>query len=180
MPIEANVKIPEAILLPQALKARAKLNSDPEAWTDYEIEIIRCYCGERYANVPLQNIRRHCCGMRKRKLLGTLNGTKNHGAAKITPKPNWYKEYLRSEHWKEFRRKVLEFWNYKCAVCYWEENLEVHHRTYDRLNDELMTDCIALCRECHKNANRRIDRMQKNQHANNQIMLYKQELLDHE
>ena len=30
----------------------------------------------------------------------------------------------------------------------------VHHRTYERRGNEELTDCIALCRDCHNRAQR--------------------------
>jgi 5-methylcytosine-specific restriction endonuclease McrA len=61
-----------------------------------------------------------------------------------------YQEYIRSDRWKETRQWILIFWNYRCALCNSRERVEVHHRTYERLGQELTTDCIALCNRCHK------------------------------
>ena len=42
--------------------------------------------------------------------------------------------------------------NWKCQVCN-ESNdkvvLDAHHRTYERLGDELPEDITVLCRDCH-------------------------------
>lgn len=62
---------------------------------------------------------------------------------------DWYiKEYLRSAHWQEFVRVIREFWGNKCAMCN-KPGKDGHHRTYERLGYELLTDVILLCRECH-------------------------------
>jgi hypothetical protein len=61
-----------------------------------------------------------------------------------------YKIYLLSKHWQQWRLEVLAFWEHRCALCYSRENVEVHHRTYERLGNERLTDCIVLCARCHK------------------------------
>ena len=60
-----------------------------------------------------------------------------------------YQEYLKSEHWQAFRLTVLEFWSNRCCLCC-TVNPEVHHRHYNSLGRETLTDCIALCRLCHE------------------------------
>lgn len=44
---------------------------------------------------------------------------------------------------------MLDRDNHKCQTCLSVEDLEVHHKTYERLGDELPEDLITLCRECH-------------------------------
>lgn len=60
-----------------------------------------------------------------------------------------YVEYMRSPQWKRKRHQVLVYWNHKCGMCYKPGKLQVHHRTYERLGHELITDLIPLCDECH-------------------------------
>lgn len=61
-----------------------------------------------------------------------------------------YKNYLKTEHWLNRRKKHLESANFRCQVCNRNENtLDVHHRTYERRGEELFTDLIVLCRSCH-------------------------------
>jgi 5-methylcytosine-specific restriction endonuclease McrA len=61
-----------------------------------------------------------------------------------------YSEYLKTEKWQFTRGLILNFWNHRCAICNSKENVQVHHRTYDRLGEELTTDCIVLCDRCHQ------------------------------
>jgi 5-methylcytosine-specific restriction endonuclease McrA len=62
-----------------------------------------------------------------------------------------YKEYLQSEDWAGKRREKLHQANYKCEVCGRDDlRLDVHHRTYERLGNEWMSDLQVLCRYCHK------------------------------
>lgn len=61
-----------------------------------------------------------------------------------------YREvYLKSDHWRRMRRLALEDADHRCAVCNATEHLDVHHRTYERLGNERLTDLLVLCRSCH-------------------------------
>ncbi len=60
-----------------------------------------------------------------------------------------YKRYLASEKWQELRRvKILEARG-RCQLCYSPNDLEVHHRTYDRKFHEDPSDLTVLCHNCH-------------------------------
>lgn len=61
-----------------------------------------------------------------------------------------YQEYMRSPQWKRKRHQVLTYWNNRCGMCYNPGKLQVHHRTYERLGSELITDLIPLCVDCHE------------------------------
>ena len=61
-----------------------------------------------------------------------------------------YKEYLRSEHWKEIRSAALKRAGYKCQVCGYNKNLQVHHNNYKNIGHEEDTDLVVLCWKCHK------------------------------
>lgn len=61
-----------------------------------------------------------------------------------------YKNYLTSPSWKKTRRKALERSGYRCQVCNAANTqLDVHHRTYDRLGHEFDSDLTVLCNDCH-------------------------------
>lgn len=60
-----------------------------------------------------------------------------------------YLEYLKSERWKKLRLIVLERCNHQCQTCTNTKHLQVHHRTYERVGHELLTDLGVLCRGCH-------------------------------
>ncbi len=63
-----------------------------------------------------------------------------------------YKEYIISNAWQEKAKAAKSRANWKCQVCN-ESNdkvvLDAHHRTYERLGDELPEDITVLCRDCH-------------------------------
>lgn len=61
-----------------------------------------------------------------------------------------YQEYLKSYKWNALKQKVLRRDNYLCQGCLSEtKNLQVHHLTYDRVQNEMCFDLITLCRKCH-------------------------------
>lgn len=69
-----------------------------------------------------------------------------------------YQEYLQSPAWKFKRECVLAFWDHSCALCSSPERVEVHHRTYERLGRELLTDLIVLCEKCHEEHHEKLGR----------------------
>lgn len=62
-----------------------------------------------------------------------------------------YKEYLETEHWQGLRKMKLRQSHGRCQLCD-QTNviLHVHHKCYDRLGQEYLTDLIVLCEQCHK------------------------------
>lgn len=68
----------------------------------------------------------------------------------LTDRQREYREvYLRSEHWRETRAAALERAEHRCQVCNSAKQLDVHHRTYERLGEERPADLTVLCRTCH-------------------------------
>jgi len=64
---------------------------------------------------------------------------------------NLYKKYLQTEEWKTKADACKELANYKCNRCDNTTNLHAHHKTYDRVGEELQEDLECLCSECHDN-----------------------------
>jgi 5-methylcytosine-specific restriction endonuclease McrA len=62
-----------------------------------------------------------------------------------------HEEYLHSDKWKAIRLKVLKRDNHLCQVCLDYPATEVHHLNYINWKNELMTDLLSVCRDCHKN-----------------------------
>ena len=62
-----------------------------------------------------------------------------------------YYNYINSKEWAAKRTQRLNLDNYKCQKCGETRNLEVHHLNYIRFgNENINTDLITLCRECHR------------------------------
>jgi len=60
-----------------------------------------------------------------------------------------YAEYLQTPEWTKKRTKALRFAQFRCQLCNGNESLNVHHRTYERLGHELLSDLSVLCKDCH-------------------------------
>lgn len=73
--------------------------------------------------------------------------------AKVCDGKSWherYSEYLNSAEWYEKRVEVLQRDNNKCVISGRTYNLQVHHLTYARVGNELLSDLVTLNREIHK------------------------------
>ena len=81
------------------------------------------------------------------------------------------KKYLSSSRWQKNRLPRLEHDDWKCQghrfqgskaiLCLREENLVVHHKTYERIRNELLEDMITFCKRCHQQEHRKIRRDEK-------------------
>ena len=72
-------------------------------------------------------------------LLKSLDPDDNNGT---------YKEYSGSPAWKVKRDRVIQRDGGQC-VC-GAQATEVHHKTYDNIGKEPLSDLVALCEECHE------------------------------
>lgn len=141
---------------------RETMDAFPGHCTDNWQEEERSFCRNRLVEntgqeswraVETDIIGRAATNMRKAKQLDSVNGGPKR--KKHVPPDGRYAEYLATEGWQRFRLVVLDFWGGKCCLCN-EKAQDVHHRTYERVNkillegNEKLTDCVALCRRCHK------------------------------
>ena len=65
-----------------------------------------------------------------------------------------YKEYIKSDVWKEKCEQRLEIAGHKCEMCgRLEKNskgLQIHHISYRNLgHEDVANDLICLCGRCH-------------------------------
>lgn len=68
-------------------------------------------------------------------------------------KESWmvgYSEYLQSPLWKRKREHVLRRDRNLCQRCLEKEATEVHHLTYEHWGNELTSELISLCHDCHE------------------------------
>jgi 5-methylcytosine-specific restriction endonuclease McrA len=70
----------------------------------------------------------------------------NHPALNRLTAYTWY---LGSAFWRERREHILQRANYTCEKCRKRPATQVHHLTYIRVFQELPSDLVALCRQCH-------------------------------
>jgi hypothetical protein len=61
-----------------------------------------------------------------------------------------YENHLRSDKWRELCRRVRERDRGMCQECLQQPGDHVHHKTYERMGDELLSDLVLLCRDCHE------------------------------
>lgn len=61
-----------------------------------------------------------------------------------------YDAYLKSQHWQHMRELAREHYGNSCCLCGAMDDLDVHHRTYERKGRERLSDLILLCRGCHQ------------------------------
>lgn len=61
-----------------------------------------------------------------------------------------YNEYLQSNEWNDKRILRMEYDYHECRMCCSNQNLRVHHLSYDNVGDELIGDLITVCLPCHQ------------------------------
>ena len=62
---------------------------------------------------------------------------------------NEYHLYLKSEKWYSIRQSALEGAGFTCQLCDSKDSLQVHHRRYENIGHEALSDLIVLCEQCH-------------------------------
>lgn len=64
-----------------------------------------------------------------------------------------YETYIQSPEWRAKANAAKQRAGFRCQVCNRpasQVQLDAHHRTYDRLGNELPEDITVLCHDCHK------------------------------
>jgi hypothetical protein len=60
-----------------------------------------------------------------------------------------YQKYLKSEWWSVVRKEMLKLFP-ACQQCDFPYELNVHHKTYERLwKEKIPDDLEVLCQSCH-------------------------------
>jgi hypothetical protein len=62
----------------------------------------------------------------------------------------FYTKYLQTPTWKAQRTAALRRAKWACEKCASKRQLQVHHRTYERLGAERPGDLVVLCVGCHE------------------------------
>lgn len=65
-----------------------------------------------------------------------------------------YAEYLQSQHWLLFRRRVRKSHCFCCGKQVAPNGCAVHHITYERLGAERDSDVVTVCHFCHEQIHR--------------------------
>lgn len=61
-----------------------------------------------------------------------------------------YQDYLNSDIWKQKRLKVLNRAKFVCERCKKEQATQIHHKTYEHIFNEPLSDLLAVCADCHR------------------------------
>jgi len=72
-----------------------------------------------------------------------------------------YQEYLQSKHWKNKKKEYYNKNKRKCTKCGSEKDLHLHHKTYQRVGNELLKDLTCLCANCHSEEHKRLNANKK-------------------
>jgi 5-methylcytosine-specific restriction endonuclease McrA len=69
---------------------------------------------------------------------------------KLHPKTAyWYRIYTKSTRWHDIKERLFKRRGKKCEKCGNEEDIIVHHLTYECVTYERLKDLQVLCRDCH-------------------------------
>ena len=63
-----------------------------------------------------------------------------------------YRDYLKSDHWRELKKHKLKRTEKKCAICGTLNQIDCHHVLYKNIHDVTTADLRWLCRPCHERA----------------------------
>lgn len=61
-----------------------------------------------------------------------------------------YQRYLASREWSLLRERVRDRSSNHCEHCFLAPQQAVHHLTYERIGNELLSDLMAVCHPCHE------------------------------
>lgn len=83
------------------------------------------------------------------------NGTSSLSARMQALGYRLYVDYLASPHWLDVRQRwkaanLFKGWVCHCYGCDSREGLSLHHRTYERVGREELSDLVLVCVDCHK------------------------------
>lgn len=61
-----------------------------------------------------------------------------------------YEDYLKTPWWRARRVRYFAHHDEVCASCGADEQIHLHHHTYERFGAELDGDLLPLCATCHR------------------------------
>lgn len=73
----------------------------------------------------------------------------------ISQRKPTYLEYIASEEWTQRRERYFSDRPKRCRACNSRRYIQLHHKTYDRMGNEIDSDLVPLCVLCHEEVHRR-------------------------
>lgn len=147
---ELQRPIPDQILADAINASFGILKVGIDKWESEQLTVVRRMCGDAYSTVSLDYIKTRSITMRKNParfgIVTKLGGAKRK---KYEEPRNGYLNYLQQPHWQQFRRKMLELWDYKCSICRSDKDVEVYPVNLVPYM-ERPSDALCLCSKCHK------------------------------
>ena len=140
-----GVKVPVAMLDPIVMDFKNNRTYQMELYTNADLKKIRESLSEEYRSLDLDCLKQQI-----------VNRRKTGAYAEKLSTPPWYAAYRESQEFREVERKVLEFWDGRCAISHnHSDEVKVYHRRYldgdgeSVIGREEVDDCISLCDKCH-------------------------------
>ena len=65
-----------------------------------------------------------------------------------------YEAYINSSAWESRRGAYFASHSKACSACGGKEKIHLHHKTYERMGEELDEDLAPLCEFCHSTLHR--------------------------
>jgi 5-methylcytosine-specific restriction endonuclease McrA len=97
---------------------------------------------------------------RRRGMLGRVGSLAMGSAAMRQPDPQWeaqYAKHIKSARWRNMKRDIGRLRGNRCERCRSTFQLQLHHKTYERLGRESPSDLELLCTACHTKADKERD-----------------------
>ena len=112
--------------------------------------LYECGCGCWFTRVQLY----YCAGVMEwvRVYVDCREVKKRQDEAAKAWRKEYYKDYIASPEWRLKANEAKGRAGHRCQVCNKPSSqvtLDAHHRTYERLGNELPEDITVLCRKCH-------------------------------
>jgi len=74
---------------------------------------------------------------------------KKHQKPERSHRNSIYKQYIESSRWTDKKNAYYRSDRPQACVICGDRNFDIHHITYERFGNELLTDLVALCRGHH-------------------------------
>jgi hypothetical protein len=153
------LKLGNTTLYLGSYKSFSQINKNPTLELIFE-NATYCNCPDcKHYKGLYQEVSEYCkdCSCRDSDKSGSVNKmefAKNECQEENRTPKQEYRQYLKSDYWKEFRETAIKHYNNTCQWCgkQIKRVANVHHIRYGERYDEDMDNVTLLCHECHQKA----------------------------